>query len=36
MLYGAEVTVCFQINTKHKYSVGRMSISFKPVSARNQ
>jgi hypothetical protein len=37
MLYGAEVAVYSEINTKHKNSVGRCQfLSFKPVGARNQ
>jgi len=38
MLYGAEVAVCSEINTKHINTVWAESqfVSFTPVCARNQ
>jgi len=38
MLYGAEVAVCSQINTKHINIVWEecQFLSFKPIGARNQ
>jgi len=38
MLYGVEVAVCSEINTKHTKTVWavRQFLSFKPVGARNK
>jgi len=38
MLYGEEVTVCSEINTKHTNTEGEnlLILSFKPVGAHNQ
>jgi hypothetical protein len=38
MLYGAEIAVCSEINTKHINTEAEIFqfLSFKPVGARNQ